>query len=526
MKWFNKIKNLPIKYKFILMNLGLVIFGLTIVSLTYYARTQIALNQVEVNRIKKLSEGILKIQLYVARTSDSMKGIMINPGNDADFKQWKEASVDMTYSLQELASLIDEESKSGLKELNEMATGHLQKLEGDLVNDYMGGTGNEASFKYNIEYYPLRRGFEDKVIAFAEKVQTIAEQKADYLAKTLIKLTAFLLIVQGSGALVTVIIFILISTHLVAKIREINNSIAEASSFVKMQSIMQKDSSISLAQEMVEASSCLTSVSQAAEEIETSTLKNNEFADSSRLASEQGRRSVANGIQAVENVQEAINKLDIDNKSFQSQLESSLADFERIIKLIDEIQDKTAIINNIVFQTKLLSFNASVEAARAGEAGKGFSVVAEEVGKLAIMSGASAAEINSLLDNSTSKVRVIIDNARNQLGALVNQSQTNVSESLKATSICKSAFDSILNDVDKINNQILEITQSSEAQTLGVQSINSSIREVDDLVHKNTEKARQGSDQSQELETKAQLLSDLVYEMEKLFVGGKEKNLA
>jgi methyl-accepting chemotaxis protein len=526
MKWFKKIINLPIKFKFIIMNIGLAIFGLTIVSLTYYARTQIAMNQLELNRIKNLSEGILKIQLYVTRTSDAMKSIMLNPGNNADFKQWSESVVEVQYNIEQLSPLIEEESKAGLKEILDLASGHLQKLEGDLVNDYMAGKGNEASFKYNIEYYPLRRGFEEKVLAFAEKVHNVADQKAANLAKTLSNLTAFLLIVQGSGALFVVIIFIFISTHLVAKIRDINNSIAEASAFVKMQSIIQKDSSISLAQEMVEASSCLTSVSQAAEEIETSTLKNREYADSSRLASEQGRRSVENGIQAVDYVQEAINKLDVDSKSFQSQLESSLIDFERIIKLIDEIQDKTAVINNIVFQTKLLSFNASVEAARAGEAGKGFSVVAEEVGKLAIMSGASAAEINSLLENSTSKVRVIIDNARNQLGSLVGQSQNNVLESLKATTICKNAFDSILNDVEKINSQILEISHSSEAQTLGVQSINSSIREVDDLVHKNTEKARHGSDQSQELETKAQVLSDLVYEMEKLFVGKKEKNLA
>ncbi len=52
----------------------------------------------------------------------------------------------------------------------------------------------------------------------------------------------------------------------------------------------------------------------------------------------------------------------------------------------EDIGDKTKVINDIVFQTKRLSFNASVEAARAGEHGKGFAVVAEEVGNLAQMS--------------------------------------------------------------------------------------------------------------------------------------------
>ncbi|MBC7659266.1 MAG: hypothetical protein H7249_06115 [Chitinophagaceae bacterium] len=50
-----------------------------------------------------------------------------------------------------------------------------------------------------------------------------------------------------------------------------------------------------------------------------------------------------------------------------------------MVSVINEIVDKTRVINAIVFQTQLLSFDASVEAARAGERGKGFAVVAEKV---------------------------------------------------------------------------------------------------------------------------------------------------
>ena len=64
-----------------------------------------------------------------------------------------------------------------------------------------------------------------------------------------------------------------------------------------------------------------------------------------------------------------------------------------VLEAFNMIEAKTKVINEIAFQTKLLSFNASVEAARAGESGKGFSVVAEEVGKLASSVDVSAKEM-------------------------------------------------------------------------------------------------------------------------------------
>jgi methyl-accepting chemotaxis protein len=77
-----------------------------------------------------------------------------------------------------------------------------------------------------------------------------------------------------------------------------------------------------------------------------------------------------------------------------NQINYSNEQMSEIVKVIQEIETKTKVINDIVFQTKLLSFNASVEAARAGEQGKGFAVVAEEVGNLAQMSGNAAKEIS------------------------------------------------------------------------------------------------------------------------------------
>ncbi len=82
--------------------------------------------------------------------------------------------------------------------------------------------------------------------------------------------------------------------------------------------------------------------------------------------------------------------------------------------LIGQIEQKTKVIHEIVFQTKLLSFNASVEAARAGDYGRGFSIVAEEIGNLALMSGQAAKDIASLLQESSTKVK---DSSKNRTRA-------------------------------------------------------------------------------------------------------------
>lgn len=78
----------------------------------------------------------------------------------------------------------------------------------------------------------------------------------------------------------------------------------------------------------------------------------------------------------------------------------------------EEIANSVKAIEDIVFQTKLLSFNASVEAARAGEAGKGFAVVAEEVGNLAATSGQSGKKILALVHSTLGSTEEMISSLK------------------------------------------------------------------------------------------------------------------
>ena len=139
-----------------------------------------------------------------------------------------------------------------------------------------------------------------------------------------------------------------------------------------------------------------------------------------------------------------------------------------VVGIIQEIEDKTKAIDEIVFQTKLLSFNASVEAERAGEHGRGFSVVAQEVGNLAQLSGKSAAEINEILKESISRVKSISDDN----GKKVKEGTNSVLESAH-----------ILKEISNKSNEITDITrkvfESSREQKEGIRVISAAVKELD-----------------------------------------------
>ena len=106
-----------------------------------------------------------------------------------------------------------------------------------------------------------------------------------------------------------------------------------------------------------------------------------------------------------------MNRMDSSMHAIE-QANSQLVSFEEIIQ---SIRGKTRVINDIVFKTQLLSFNASIEAARAGQYGRGFAVVAEEVGKLAQLSGDASKEIDLLLGTSQDRVVRIVESVRERV---------------------------------------------------------------------------------------------------------------
>ena len=127
-------------------------------------------------------------------------------------------------------------------------------------------------------------------------------------------------------------------------------------------------------------------------------------------------------------------------------------------KSMDDINEKViaineaiTIIDQIAFQTNILSLNAAVEAATAGEAGKGFAVVAGEVRNLANKSAEAANEIKKLVEIANQKAHEGKDISNEMQNGYKNL-HTHITETLQI----------IQNVSDAANEQMVGINQVSE----------------------------------------------------------------
>ncbi len=137
-----------------------------------------------------------------------------------------------------------------------------------------------------------------------------------------------------------------------------------------------------------------------------------------RLLSQTSNTSVSAVRLSEASFQEANDGKDIVQslKDSMTEIERSNTELEEVNQVVKLIRDRTTVINEIVFKTQMLSFNANIEAARAGQHGLGFAVVATEMGSLAEMSGKAAQQINELLDKSANKVENTILRTKEKIG--------------------------------------------------------------------------------------------------------------
>ena len=127
------------------------------------------------------------------------------------------------------------------------------------------------------------------------------------------------------------------------------------------------------------------------------------------------------------------------------------------------VAEVVGVIDDVAFQTSMLSLNAAVEAARAGESGRGFAVVASEVRQLAQRCAESADEI-----------RLLIGDASTQVETSAAKLQR-VSQSL----------DTIVSGVGEVSGRLRSISAASTQQSAGLGEVRQSVSNLDKITQEN-----------------------------------------
>ncbi|WP_419776669.1 methyl-accepting chemotaxis protein [Malaciobacter marinus] len=136
---------------------------------------------------------------------------------------------------------------------------------------------------------------------------------------------------------------------------------------------------------------------------------------------------------------------------------------EDINEQVSSINEAITVIDQIAFQTNILSLNAAVEAATAGEAGKGFAVVAQEVRNLASRSAQAAKEIKELVENATLKT---------------NEGKNIANEMIKG-------YNHLKEDINKTSFLISDVSNAAKEQESGIIQINDAINNLDQQTQQN-----------------------------------------
>lgn len=337
-----------------------------------------------------------------------------------------------------------------------------------------------------------------------------------------------------SGAVnqIRIILFIIFAISLIAShllVKSVINSIAKtvedlSQTVHDLQNSSQKMNMVSsnLSSSVDNQVSSITQSVTAMDEI-SATIKNNEQSASHALhLSGLTKQSAESGKITVDRM---INEMQEISKSYDDIHTNVVINGNEIKKINDviaQISKKTEVINDIVFQTKLLSFNAAVEAARAGESGKGFAVVAEEVGNLASMSGQAASEINQMLVNSQTQIREIAESTTKNISTIVDNGRSKVQNGNLVARECLVELNKIAESVNDQNESVNQITVAIREQSAGVDEVNLALKNLNDDTNNSTNMSARSKQAAEELKIQSHKLRAATQSLRKML--GARKN--
>jgi methyl-accepting chemotaxis protein len=265
----------------------------------------------------------------------------------------------------------------------------------------------------------------------------------------------------------------------VTPIRRISEGLRNGADQVAAAAAQVSAASQALAEGSSQQAASMEETSASLEEMAAMTRQNADNSGEARAAMEQVRQVVSEA-----------NRLMTDLIRSMDSVTTAGRETSNIIKTIDEI----------AFQTNLLSLNAAVEAARAGEIGAGFAVVAEEVRNLALRSSDAARNTAERIEEIVSKIG---DGA-----ALVDKTSH--------------VFTEVADRVGDTHKRVEAIAAASRDQSHGIEQVSNALTDMEKVIQQNAASAQESASASQEMNDQAKRMKAFVGALNRIIRGGKD----
>jgi methyl-accepting chemotaxis protein len=452
------------------------------------------------DRQRRASEILLLLEKSSRNMNDvngTMQSYLLTPEENGvwDEKDSYETSAESFLTLAH-ETARDKEMIGDLQSLLSMISDRLSPMEDEFEKLIKKNTATAKEY-YLEKYLPELRVFDGKINLARSKATEVSTQSTRAINFTMYLIAGLvfaLLIANG--------LFMIRKSKQIAEsashlLEDVCSGLVKNAKSVQLASRQVENSSANLAQAAGEQASSQQETSSSIEEILRILTRNSQHAAANLQICQKGQQETVAGKKAVEALRAAM----VDFQTLNSRLEN-------LIKIIGDVDAKTNIINDIAFQTRILSFNASVEAARSGEHGKGFAVVAEEVGKLSALSKDAAEEIKLLISSSGQEVTEAV--------RLTQEKISNTRDiSIRVTGL----FDSFYRVMGEIMSATEQMMTAAMEQQTGMEQIRTTMVEVSnstEITSENSEKlltyARGLASESEAMRKSVNQLSQLIVE--------------
>lgn len=445
----------------------------------------------------------------------SLVGVMREDKSELEeaSKEYVEFSQNIEKYLNEIKqSKVDDEIKKKVDAAHIKVKSYV--LAGQKIQDKVSsGSSAEAMVQLPV----FQAAFKDLETELEVLGESIEAQSQDRVKESEVYSRAaqwWALVATAIGLAISILLSYSINANLVKTLRGIVGGLEEQTEALHGYTEGVSQTSKSLSSASQQSASAVQETASAIEEINAMVAKTAENTQSLAQTSQNNHHSVQEGQAAVEQMLLEINAIKDSNVIVMQQIEDSNEQIKKIVRVVGEIGEKAKVINEIVFQTKLLSFNASVEAARAGENGKGFAVVAEEVGNLALMSGQAAKEITQMLENGIRQVNEIINSNSTKISKSMHESTAKIENGKTVADQCGSAFTKIVGQTTKISQLTSETLRAIQEQQIGLNEINTAIRLFSESTEANSATAGESAKISEQLKNSFNRLNHLMHELQ------------